>query len=353
MEITGNAAWLGEPHLRGIQLYVEQVNQSGGINGRRIELITYDNESNVEKSVANAKKLVQRDKVVATLGPGTNAMIRAAVPVMQEANITSYAHSASFDPNIPDSYWFTSFASVQDNIATFFDWFKSKGFTRMGQICSTDSAGQTWQESSIKIAESYPGVQLSSERFNVNDLDITPQLAKLRAANPQGLMVGSTGKSSGVAIKNLMQMGFKIPIFTGAGNVSQSFLDMIAENEPEIMLLPGSKFVIYQDLPASDPLKPLMKKFADDFKKRFNKEADNYGAVAYDAARILFEAIKAVNPAGPGDSGKLRAYIERMKNYPGVYGAYYNFSPQDHRGLSRAAIVLIQTKGKKFLLYEK
>ncbi len=353
MEVTGNAAWTGDPQLKGIQLLMEQTNQAGGINGRQIELIAYDNETNVEKSAANAKKLVQRDKVIAVLGPGINAVIRAVVPVLQEAKITCYSHSASFNPGFPDSYFFASFASVQANIERFFDWFKARGFTRIAQICSTDSSGQAWNDSSIKIAEAYPGMQVFSERFNVNDLDVTPQLTKLKAANPQALMVGSTGKSSGVVVKNLMQMGFKIPILTGAGNISQSFLGMIADNEPEIMLLPGSRFVVHQDLPASDPFKPMMKKFADDFKKKYNKDADLYAAVAYDAARIVIEAIKAVNPGSPEESVKLRNYIEQLKNFPGVYGANYNFSPKDHRGLGKNALVLIQAKGKRFYPYEK
>jgi branched-chain amino acid transport system substrate-binding protein len=353
LEITGNAAWTGEPQLRALQLLAEQTNQAGGINGRRIELVVYDNETNVEKSSSNVKKLIQRDKVIAIFGPGVNAMCRAANNDTQEAKITSYSLSASFPVNFKDSYWFGAFPDFTAGIGKFFDWFHSVGFTRVAQICSTDSSGQDWYEASLKIAQTYPGMQLSSQRFNVSDLDVTPQLTNLKAANPQALVVGSTGKSCGVVIKNFYQMGFKIPAFTGQGNISQSFLNMIAENEPEAMVLPGSKFVIYQDLPDSDPLKPLMKKFADDFKKKFNKEADNYGAVAYDAGRVFFNAIRAANPAGPEESGKIRDIVEKMKDFPGVFGAYYNFSQQDHRGLTKDVLIFIQAKNKKFSLWQK
>jgi branched-chain amino acid transport system substrate-binding protein len=166
-------------------------------------------------------------------------------------------------------------------------------------------------------------------------------------------MVGSTGKSAGVVIKNLMQMGFKIPVATGAGNVSASFLEMIAGNEPDILLLPGSKFVVWQELTDKDPFKAMIRKFADDFKKRFNKDPDLNAAVGYDAARILFEAIKGVNPRDPEDSVKIRDYIEKMRSYLGVYGANYNFSATDHRGLNKTSLVLIQAKNNKFSFYEK
>ena len=353
LEVTGNAAWTGEPQLRAIQLLVEQTNQAGGINGRRLELVVYDNETNVEKASSNTKKLIQRDKVVVIFGPGINAMCRAAHNDVQEGKITSYSLSASFPVNFKDSYWFGAFPDFTAGIAKIYEWFHSMKFTRIAQICSTDSSGQDWHDASIKIAQTYPGMQLFSQRFGVNDLDVTPQLTNLKANDPQALVVGSTGKSCGVVIKNFYQMGFKIPAFTGQGNISQSFLNMIAENEPEAMVLPGSKFVVYQALPDSDPLKPLMKKFADDFKKKYNKEADNYGAVAYDAGLVFFNAIKAVNPTGPEDSGKIRDVVEKMKNFPGVFGAYYSFSASDHRGLTKDALIFVRAKNGKFSLWQK
>ncbi len=353
LEITGNMAWLGDPGLKALQMLTEDVNRKGGINGRKVELVTYDNESNVEKAAGNAKKLVQRDKVAAAFGPASNAPCRSAQPITQEAKLTSYSLSASFNPNGKDSYWFAVCDSVDGNIQKFFGWYQSQGFTRIAQICSTDSSGQAWFDGSNEIVKKYAKMQLTNQRFNVNDLDVTPQLTNLKPSNPQAIMVGSTGKSAGVVIKNFVQMGFKIPVCTGSGNVTPSFLDMVAGNEPDTLLLPGSKFVFYQDLPEKDPFKPMMRKFVDEYQKRFNKEADLNAVVAYDAARILFEAFKAINPSGPEDSTKLRDYIEKMHNFPGVYGANYNYSATDHRGLDGSALVLIQAKNNKFLLYEK
>jgi branched-chain amino acid transport system substrate-binding protein len=203
------------------------------------------------------------------------------------------------------------------------------------------------------MAAGYPGMKPFTQYFDVKDLDVTPQLTNLKAQDPQAIMVGAAGKPCGVVIKNLAQMGFKIPILASAANISPALLEMIAGNEPETLLLPGCKFVVYQDVPDNDPLKPLMKNFFDDFKKRYNKTPDIYASAAYDAARILFEAIKQVNPRGHQESWKLRDYIEKMKNFPGVYGAYYNFSSQDHRGLGKNAVVLIQARNGKFSLYEK
>jgi branched-chain amino acid transport system substrate-binding protein len=352
LEVTGNAGWVGEPELRSITLLVEEINKSGGLNGRSIELVSYDNETNVEKAVNNAKKLVQRDKVVAMIGPTISAEVTACMSVTQEAKVISYCLSPSFNPNFKDSYWFAGNVDQYLTIEKFFDWFNSNGFTRIAQICSTDTTGQTWVDFSAKIVGSYPKMKLSTERFNVNDLDVTPQLTNLKASNPQVLQIISSGKSAGVVIKNYSQMGFKIPVLTGAGNLTPAFLQMIQGYEPDTLLFAGLKPVVYQEIQDKDPSKPLIMKFADGFKKKYNKEVDAGAAVAYDAARVFFEAIRAVNPVGPEDGTKLRNYIEQMKSFPGII-SYYNFTPQDHRGLGKSAVVLIQGKNERFSLYEK
>ena len=78
MDITGYAGWGGEPSIRAIQLYAEQVNAQGGIDGRPIELVIQDNETNPEKSTTITKKLIQRDKVLAIMGPSITATTNAA-----------------------------------------------------------------------------------------------------------------------------------------------------------------------------------------------------------------------------------------------------------------------------------
>jgi branched-chain amino acid transport system substrate-binding protein len=94
LDTTGYGAWLGEPELRAVQLYAEQVNSSGGINGHSLELVVYDNESNPEKSSGNAKKLIQRDKVTAIIGTVLTATSNAAKSVAQEEKNVMYSLSA-------------------------------------------------------------------------------------------------------------------------------------------------------------------------------------------------------------------------------------------------------------------
>jgi branched-chain amino acid transport system substrate-binding protein len=216
-------------------------------------------------------------------------------------------------------------------------------------LCATDSTGQTWFDEATKTAKSY-GFEVASERFNVKDMDVAPQLTKLKAINPQALIVGVSGKPNAVVAKNFIQMGFKIPYVTGHGNISDLFLKLMEGNEPDTLLLPGAYYIVWNKLPDSFPQKKLMREFNEAFQRKFKKEPDIYAVVAYDAVRIIAEAVKVVKPTGPQDNQKLRDAMEQIKNFPAVYGGTYTFSKEDHRGMKKDAALMIQVKGGKFVM---
>ena len=349
MDITGYAGWTGEPSLRATQLYAEEVNTQGGIDGHPIELVVYDNESDAEKSMNVTKKLIQRDKVLAVMGPTITATTNAARPVVQEEKIVLYSNSASFQTDFPDSFCFSAGISSSMMVDAIFDHFIKKGFKRVAILCATDSTGQTWFDMTTKAAKKN-GFEFAAERFNVKDMDVTSQLAKLKTINPQGLIVGVSGAPNAVVAKNFNQMGFNIPYATGAGNISESFLRLMAGIEPETLIIPGAYCVVWKELPDSFPQKKLMVAFNDAFQRKFKKEIDIYAAYGYDAIRVTVEAMKQAKPEGPQDSVKIRNAIEKIKDFPAVYGTTYTFSKDDHRGLTKDACVMVQVKGGKFVM---
>jgi len=349
LDITGYSAWTGEPASRGIQLFTEQVNAKGGIDGHPIELIVYDNETSTEKSANNAKKLIQRDKVIAIFGTVLTATSNAAKPFAQEARVVMYTYSASFEPDYPDSFSFSTMVSTPDLVERIFDYFSERGMKRIATLCATDSTGQTWFEESNKAAKKY-GLEIANEHFNVKDMDMTVQLAKLKGFNPQGLIVGVSGGPNAVVAKNFNQMGFKIPYITGTGNLSDVFIKLMHGSEPETLLIPGPYYVVWRELPDSFPQKKLMKEFTEAFQRRFNREADMYAAEAYDSARIMAEVLRQVKPEGQRDSVKIRDAIEKIKDFPAVYGRTFSLAKNDHRGVHKEACLMIQLKGDRFVM---
>jgi len=349
LDSTGYAAWLGEPELRAVQLFAEEINAKGGIDGHPLELMIYDNESEPEKASNIAKKLIQRDKVTAMIATAITATSNAARPVAQEERVVMYSLSGSIEPNYPDSFCFATWVHTSGMVETIYDYFAKRGIRRVAILCATDSTGQTWFDEATKTAKSY-GFEVASERFNVKDMDVTPQLTKLKAINPQALIVGVSGKPNAVVAKNFIQMGFKIPYVTGHGNISDLFLKLMEGNEPDTLLLPGAYYIVWNKLPDSFPQKKLMREFNEAFQRKFKKEPDIYAVVAYDAVRVIAEAVKVVKPTGPQDNQKLRDAMEQIKNFPAVYGGTYTFSKEDHRGMKKDAALMIQVKGGKFVM---
>src|SRR5512142_1181606 len=184
LDVTGYGAWLGEPELRAVQLFAEQVNGGGGIDGHPLELVIYDNESNPEKASSNQKKLIQRDKVTAVIGTVLTATSNAAKSITQEEKVVMYSLSASYDPSYADSYSFATWVASSGQVETIYDYYVKKGIKRVVTLCATDSTGQTWFDETNKSAKKY-GLDIISQRFNVKDVDVTGQLAKLKAGNPQ------------------------------------------------------------------------------------------------------------------------------------------------------------------------
>ena len=127
LDVTGYGAWLGEPELRAVQLFAEQVNGSGGIDGHPLELVVYDNESNPEKSSSNAKKLIQRDKVTAIIGTAITATSNAAKSVAQEEKVVTYSLSGSYEPNYADSFTFATWVHTSGMVETIYDYFAEEG----------------------------------------------------------------------------------------------------------------------------------------------------------------------------------------------------------------------------------
>lgn len=347
LDTTGYAAWLGEPELRAVRLFAEQINASGGIDGHPLELVIYDNQSNPERSANNAKKLIQRDKVLAMISTSITATSNASKPIAQSAKVTMYSLSGSFEANYQNSYSFAGFVHTTDMVETIYDYFVQKGIKRVAVLCANDSTGQTWFDETSKASKKY-GIKMASERFSVNDLDVTPQLARLKGINPQALIVGVSGKPNAVVAKNFNQMGFKIPYITGHGNISDSFLKLMKGNEPDTLLLPGAHFIVWKELPASYPQRKIMQEFTDAYQKKYQQTPDIYAVVAYDAARITVEAMKRVKPQGPQDSEKIRNAIEQIRSFPAVYGGTYTFSKDDHRGLKKTDALMIQVKDGQF-----
>jgi branched-chain amino acid transport system substrate-binding protein len=136
--------------------------------------------------------------------------------------------------------------------------------------------------------------------------------------------------------KNWKQLAMKIPLYQSHGAASKSFLKMTGK-AGEGIIFPAPKLIVADQIPDSDPQKPILIKYRNAYESKFKHDVSKFGGNAHDALRIIVAALKAVGP----DPAKIRNYVENLKNYLGVVGKY-NYSPTNHNGLTKDYFVMVQ-----------
>lgn len=342
LSTTGPFAPFGNDSLPGAQVYVEEINAKGGINGRPLELIHVDDESKPENSVTAAKRLIQQDKVVAIIGPVSQAVTSAAMPVIDEARIPSLSCNCTYGPIKP--FQFTAFPSIgmMGNQAEFA---KSQGIGEVAVIAQAGPLADTIKATNVPDLEA-AGIKVSMfEQFQATDTDLTPVLAKVRSAGAKQVYVAASGVQAATAAKNFKQMNFPGNYWTFAGNANESFINLVGD-AGDVVTLAGTKILVYEQLPDSDPSKARLADFARRYKAKTGKEPGTYAAFFYDNMTSLADGLQKAGT----DPDKLREALENQTGLT-VLSGVINRTPQEHNGLKPEWLSIgIDPVAKKFII---
>lgn len=341
---TGPASWLGQPTLKGTKLRVDQINAAGGINGRPVATVEYDTTANPELAVTNFTKLVEKDGVVAIIGPNVTAECAGVATQVARAGIPTYCMSSGLKPD-PKTANYAGQVYYENVFNFMFSYIQKQGIKKLATIALSDASGQVGVDISKKLGQQL-GIEVVAESFNAGDADVTPQLTRLRAGNPQAVLVNASGAGAATAVKALKQLGFDVPVYAPNSNLSGVFLQLVQGSEPKVLLMPGGRITDWQAFPDSDPAKPVMKQFMQDYQAKYNEAGDIYAAAAYDGADVFLKALKAVGP----DPKKMVEWTDtNIKNYIGA-SAFIDLSPTDHNGQTDKSLAMFQVSGGKFVL---
>lgn len=337
MAMTGGAGFLGSGMKDVFDMVIKQVNAEGGINGRELKIIYYDDENNPEKAVQNAQKLMKKDGVKIILGPSTAQTSGAVQSVTDKSKIILFSLSPVFAPPA-SGYSFNTSLKQEAFHEIPHEWFKQKGIKKVGLLAATDASGNT----STKIIgglNNKDGIEYVVERMGVQDLDVTPQLTRLKSVGIQALEIIGPGSPPAIAVKNAGQIGMDIPIVLNSSQVSYPFANSIKDYIPKKLYFASTAPIAWKELDDKNPLKPITVKFANDFKKEFNKEVDHVTAIGYDSIITIIDAIKK---AGSDDPDAVKKALEtQFKNYL-LTTSVVNYTPQDHQGTTNDGVVIIK-----------
>jgi branched-chain amino acid transport system substrate-binding protein len=348
--LTGRAAHIGTSQRDAVLLAIDEVNQKGGINGRRLEMVMGDTESNPTKAVMALKKVLEAEDVVAIIGPTTTGTGMAMRGFIEKEGVPTFMHAGGDvimmaplkkgDPTSLPKWTFKSPYKAADAMGKICEYMKKNGINEIGFLYSNEGFGKDGLKNVKTQAPKYNIRIVAEEAFEPKDVDMTAQLTRINAKGVDGIIAWTVGPAMGIIAKNVKQLGIKAPLFECHGAGDPIFWKVAGEAGEGVMM-PSTKIVVADQLPNSDIQKKKIQAYVKAYAKRFGHEPGTMVAYGADAAFIVVDAIKRVGP----DRAKIRDAIENTQGYVGISGIY-NLSPQDHNGLTMKDIVMIKaTKG--------
>jgi branched-chain amino acid transport system substrate-binding protein len=355
--LSGPAAAIGTPTQLVTQMVVEKINKEGGINGRPIELVVGDTESDPTKAVMVAKKFINVDKVAAIIGPDRTDLGMAVKKLIEEAGIPTIM-TVGGDPVImgggPLGTFKWVFKSPQRSsvaVEKLFQYLQKQNIKKIALISASDGFGKDGKSWLDKLAPKYGLTIVADESFNPSDTDMTSQLTKITTHNPEAIVCWTIGPAGAIVAKNAKQLNIKTPLFQCHGLPDPKYVEL-AGAASEGNMMPSTKLMAWEQLPDNDPQKKVIKEFVhlyndvNHFDKQFPINA--HSGYAWDAVYIVADAMKKAGT----DPEKLREAIEQTKNHVGVSGIY-NLTAEDHNGLGTDSMIMVRIKDGKWELADK
>lgn len=341
--LTGYLSWLGEYYRKGADLEVQMINAAGGVNGHKLELVTYDDTSSPEQASRLADRLIAKDGVVALIGTGSAPISGAVASVANKNKVPAVICSGYEVDAAKDPYVFNSVHRTDYAVAIGFSYFQKKGIKRVALLMPQGPLGELGSKVARKEAPA-AGIEIvGEERFDTKTPDVTAQLAKLRAVNPQAIFSFATGEPAALVARNLDQLKLKIPLLVSHGNATPGFLKLVSGQQTEL-LVPSGKIMRPEALAPNDPTKPVIATFNAKHEEKYREPANYFSGMTADAVALVAEGLRKT---GKADPPKLRDALEQIKGLPRLDGVF-NMSPTDHYGTKADDMVLLTVHDGKF-----
>lgn len=341
---TGPNAFLGDPELKTLKLYVDAINANGGIKGHKLELVAYDDGGDATQARSFALRLVKQDQAAVVLGGTNTGTTMAAVPVFQDEEIPFISLAGAIVITSPVKAWVFKVPAT-DRIAAerSLRHMKARGITKVGMLNGSDGYGQSGREQTLQAAKDV-GVQIvADEVYAPTDTDMTAQLTRIRNAGAQAILNFGVGASPSIIARNVKQLGLTQALYLSPAVASRAFLENTGA-AAEGVHIPVSAVLLAGKLPPNHPQAKVAEDFKATYEAKLNEPASYGAGIAYDALKIATGAIERVLDAGKAPTPEnIRAEIEKTSQYVGLNGVV-NMTPKDHMGLDESAFIIAVVK---------
>jgi branched-chain amino acid transport system substrate-binding protein len=332
--LTGKEATYGQTAHKGTLLAVEEINAAGGVLGRKLELITEDDQSKPGESATVVKKLISRDKVVAVLGEITSGRTLEAAPICQNARIPLISPGATApEVTAKGSYIFRVcfIDDFQGSVMAKFarETLKLKRVAILSSVSSAQSVGLTkyFREGFTAAG----GVIAAEPKYGEGDRDFRAQLTAIKASGADGIFVPGYYTEAALISKQARDLGLTVPLMGVDGWES-----------PELIAIGGAAVegAYLSTHYSAENLSAGVVSFNERYRKRWDVDSNALSALGYDSVMVLVDALRR---AGTTDGPKLRDALAATKGFAGATGLI-TFDAQ--RNPTKSAVVLTVKNGR-------
>ncbi len=341
LSISGPAASMGVGYKGAFDLFPSE------IAGQKVEYVIRDDATDASTAFTVAQKMIAEDRVDAIIGPSLTASDAAVAPLANQAKVPMIAMAPyEYDPQ-KQPYTFNDAQPLSLMVAAVFKYMQQHGVKSIGYIGFSDGWGDQVLAATKQAAGSEGISILSDERYARTDTTCEAQALKLISTHPQAVMMGNSATPATLPVVALRHRGYKGGIYGNHGIVSPAFIK-VGGAAVEGVIAVTSPVVVTEQLPDSNPLKPVAAAFVKDYAAKFGAQGVSpFAGYSYDAMLLLKaaipEALKAGKPGTEQFRVALRDALENTHELIGVSGVY-NMSPTNHNGQDARAAVLVEVK---------
>jgi branched-chain amino acid transport system substrate-binding protein len=332
--LTGGTATFGQSTHKGIKLATEEQNAKGGLFGKSIEIITEDDQSKPEEAKTAVLKLIKQNQVIAVLGEVASSRSLAAAPECQKAKIPMIS-PASTNPKVTEvgDYIFrTCFIDTFQGEAMAkyaYNDLKARKVAILRDIKNDYSVGLA--EFFEKTFKKLGGEIVANASYSEGDIEFRAQLTDIKTKNPDAVYIPGYYTEVGLIARQARELGINVPLLGGDGWDSPKTLEIGGTS------VNGSYFTNHY---AADDPNPTVQGFIQKYKEKYSEVPDAMAVLGYDAAKILFDAMRR---AGAPDSTKIRDALAQTQKFPGVSG---EITIDKNRNAEKRIVVLKVEDGK-------
>ena len=349
---TGGASNLGVPEQNTVNMVVDQINDAGGINGHSLEVIVYNDETNSEKCVTLATKLIEQDEVLAIIGPTTSGNSLGILDTITTAEIplVSCAANIGIVEPVGERYWiFKTPQTDKEAIAEIYAYLASINISDIAIISNTSGFGATGRAILLDDADDYGITVVDDQVFNEGDTSVQSQLTHIGGTDAEAVVCWDTDKGSAIVALDMQTLQMEMPLFCSHGIANQAFIDAAGATANGV-IFPAGKLIIVDDIPASDPQKDVLTQYRDDYEVIYgNGTINTFGGHAWDALQMVVTALEELPVAEPYESADsladaraaIRDSIEQITGFVGISGIF-DMSADNHLGMRAGSLAMIE-----------